>query len=156
MASYFEDYPEDWEERRRKVYERDDYECQICGYRGNVGEGKLHAHHITPISDGGGHELENLVTLCRSCHSGVHAGKTETEGNEGSPSEDEMKPIERREEERPVFVNNREGYLFLVENVQWGTVFAHRLVDGIEIEFEGQEFLKEWYMGRFQKVSNPS
>lgn len=71
-----EQYPADWDDRRRRVYERDNYECQTpeCDAKGGPkGDTELHAHHITPISQGGSHDYTNLVTLCRSCHNDQHA-----------------------------------------------------------------------------------
>jgi hypothetical protein len=66
-------YPDDWDYRRRSVYQRDGYECQECGAEGGPkGDNELHAHHRTPISEGGGHELDNLETLCKSCHNDQH------------------------------------------------------------------------------------
>lgn len=66
-------YPPDWERRRKRVYQRDDYECQHCGaLGGSRGDTELHAHHILPISSGGTHELSNLTTLCWSCHNDQH------------------------------------------------------------------------------------
>lgn len=34
--------------------------------------GGLHVHHVLPRSRGGGHALENLLTLCQTCHAYVH------------------------------------------------------------------------------------
>lgn len=68
-----EQYPDDWDERRKKVYQRDDYECQLCHAQGGqAGDTELHAHHVTPISEGGSHDLDNLTTLCKSCHNDQH------------------------------------------------------------------------------------
>jgi len=67
------DYPEDWNQRRKKVYRRDDYQCQNCGSSGGPkGNSELHAHHIVPKSSGGTHDLSNLVCLCKECHNLVH------------------------------------------------------------------------------------
>ena len=68
ISLYGDRYPEDWGQRRKCVYQRDDYTCQRCGDT-NV---EVHAHHKTPISDGGSHELQNLETLCRPCHEKIH------------------------------------------------------------------------------------
>lgn len=56
----------DYANWRRKVFERDDFTCQICQQRG----GKLHADHIMPFST---HpelrlELSNGRSLCIDCH----------------------------------------------------------------------------------------
>ncbi|OYR72812.1 HNH endonuclease [Halorubrum ezzemoulense] len=66
-------YPDDWDERRRKVYSRDNYTCQQCGARGgSSGDTELHAHHLTPRSEGGSDSLDNLQTLCVNCHNSQH------------------------------------------------------------------------------------
>jgi 5-methylcytosine-specific restriction endonuclease McrA len=58
---------------RIKALERDNYTCQRCGTNDD-----LHVHHIdglgttTPL-DQRNNALENLQTLCRSCHTTVHA-----------------------------------------------------------------------------------
>jgi Holliday junction DNA helicase RuvB len=54
---------------RRKVLARDGHKCRLCGSRH-----RLHIHHIIPVSMGGLTELDNLITLCRSCHARAHAG----------------------------------------------------------------------------------
>jgi len=53
-----------WHFIRKKVYERDNYTCQRC-YKKNV---RLHAHHIIPYRVSQGNSLDNLLTLCTSCH----------------------------------------------------------------------------------------
>lgn len=73
MADGWDSYPHDWDERRRVVYQRDEYQCQNCGRRGGAaGNAELHCHHIVPKSKGGSHDMNNLVTLCRDCHNQVH------------------------------------------------------------------------------------
>jgi hypothetical protein len=68
-----EDYPADWEKRRSKVLERDDYECQECDTDLVAADTQAHVHHIRPISEGGGHSYGNLETLCRECHINEHS-----------------------------------------------------------------------------------
>jgi hypothetical protein len=63
----------EWRERRREILERDGFECQECG---DDSEG-LHVHHITPVSDGGSDDDENLRTLCPSCHRKAHTDGSE-------------------------------------------------------------------------------
>ena len=66
-------YPDNWDELRRKVYSRDDYTCQDCGTQGGKrGNVEVHAHHITPLSEGGSNKIDNLITLCDSCHNQQH------------------------------------------------------------------------------------
>ena len=56
---------------RRQTLERDTYRCVRCkNSRG------LQVHHIHERQFGGGHESDNLQTLCRSCHELVHAHRS--------------------------------------------------------------------------------
>jgi hypothetical protein len=57
----------DW---RNEVFHRDDYTCQICEQRG----GRLVAHHIYSYAAFAElrFDIDNGVTLCRSCHSSLH------------------------------------------------------------------------------------
>jgi len=71
-----DDYPRDWNQRRKLVYKRDNYQCQNCGRQGGRrGNAELHAHHIVPKSKGGSHQTSNLTTVCQHCHSQIH-GRT--------------------------------------------------------------------------------
>lgn len=72
-------YPPNWDKKRKKVYRRDDHQCQKCGGRGGRrGNKQLHAHHRVPVSNGGNHDMNNLVTLCHSCHERVHGHRIPT------------------------------------------------------------------------------
>lgn len=62
-------YPDDWDDRRKAVYQRDGYSCQMCGIGGGKkGGATLDVHHIMPKSKGGQHQPHMLLTLCRYCH----------------------------------------------------------------------------------------
>lgn len=52
------------EARRKAVIARDGHRCLACGATED-----LTVDHIKHQSRGGGHEIENLRTLCRSCNS---------------------------------------------------------------------------------------
>lgn len=60
---------------REKVFERDDYTCQICGKRG----GDLNAHHIKPFARYPElrTDLDNGITLCVDCHKKAHKKETD-------------------------------------------------------------------------------
>jgi len=59
--------PPDWSKRRRLVHDRDGGCCRRCGTI--VPLDKCHIHHVVRRARGGGHSLDNLVTLCYDCHS---------------------------------------------------------------------------------------
>jgi len=66
-------YGENWDHLSNQTKERDNWECQRCNSQGGpYGNSILHAHHIVPISEGGGNELNNLITLCHDCHESIH------------------------------------------------------------------------------------
>ena len=50
---------------------RDRFTCKACSAKNT----KLEAHHIIFRSQGGKDTLDNLITLCSSCHKKVHSGK---------------------------------------------------------------------------------
>jgi hypothetical protein len=82
------EYPPDWDARRRKVYQRDDYTCQICGVKSGPHAGddgvELQAHHVNWLSRGGTNKLENLTTLCDACHDKI--GNYHAETHTGTPT----------------------------------------------------------------------
>lgn len=53
----------DWAEIRLAVLARDGYHCTQCG-----GQDKLHVHHVRPRRKSGTSQMDNLQTLCESCH----------------------------------------------------------------------------------------
>lgn len=54
------------------VLSRDNYTCQHCG--GKSKDTHLHVHHLVFRSQNGSDEESNLLTLCKTCHEGLHAG----------------------------------------------------------------------------------
>lgn len=60
----------------RKAKARDGYQCQRCGVKGpprNPAGPPLVAHHKVPLAYGGPNTLENMTTLCKSCHDAVES-----------------------------------------------------------------------------------
>lgn len=46
--------------------------CEICYEHGILVETE-EVHHKKPLREGGTHDRENLIALCKSCHSRIHA-----------------------------------------------------------------------------------
>ena len=63
---------EGYKEWRRKVYKRDNFQCQVCD-----SNERLEAHHIKPRSEYPELilDIDNGITLCKKCHKEVHYGK---------------------------------------------------------------------------------
>jgi len=70
-----------WDEQREKALSRDGYKCRVC-----EDEEQLIVHHIVSFHEFDevrkANDLENLATLCRSCH-GYLEGWINREGLDG-------------------------------------------------------------------------
>jgi len=78
------DYGPNWPQQRQLVLERDNHRCRTCG--ASAEEFLLHVHHIRPFREYGyipgrnenyrqANQIDNLVTLCPSCHRRAEAGQ---------------------------------------------------------------------------------
>lgn len=74
------DYPADWKIRSAKVRRQDKEACRLCGKTWNPGVLDIHVHHIVHKSNGGGHNPNNLVTLCHQHHNDEHPDQVFTAG----------------------------------------------------------------------------
>jgi 5-methylcytosine-specific restriction endonuclease McrA len=63
-------YAADYDRLRTEVLDRDEWRCQRCG-----GKRNLDVHHVRPRSQGGFDVADNLIVLCRSCHTDAHRNK---------------------------------------------------------------------------------
>lgn len=54
-----------WKAQRQLAWERDNYECQHCHKKK---QRKPDVHHIIPWRISQSHALNNLISLCQSCH----------------------------------------------------------------------------------------
>jgi len=64
-GGYSSEYGRGWKEQRRLTIERDKH-CKSCGKENN-----LDVHHIIPYQLSKSNKLDNLLTLCKSCHSSI-------------------------------------------------------------------------------------
>jgi 5-methylcytosine-specific restriction endonuclease McrA len=67
---------------RRAVLLRDQHRCRVPGCRHTA---FVDVHHIETREDGGGHEPDNLITLCGAHHHASHHGNLIIEGYASSP-----------------------------------------------------------------------
>ncbi len=80
--------PEAWDVVRRDAYARAEGRCMICGAK----TARLEAHErwsydiSTKIQ-----KLEEVVAICKPCHSVIHIGRTSLMGDEKAASEHYMK-----------------------------------------------------------------
>jgi hypothetical protein len=63
--------------RRRAVLLRDRHRCRVPGCRNAT---FVDVHHIVLRSEGGGHDADNLLTLCGAHHRAAHVGALRVEG----------------------------------------------------------------------------
>lgn len=70
------DYGKNWIKQRKKALIRDNYTCQKCGKTAKELGKNPDVHHKKPIRtfskdeiESKANDLDNLITLCRSCHS---------------------------------------------------------------------------------------
>ncbi len=57
-----------WKNKRQRVRERDNFQCQECD---NPINQRLHTHHLT-YERVFWERLEDLLTLCKDCHNNKH------------------------------------------------------------------------------------
>jgi len=56
---------------RFDVFKRDSFTCQYCG--AHPPSTILHIDHIEPVANGGGNDIDNLITACVQCNLGKGA-----------------------------------------------------------------------------------
>ena len=64
-------YGRAWKRIRDKYVSQHPF-CELCYEMGILVETE-EVHHKKKLSDGGTHDRDNLIALCKSCHSRIHA-----------------------------------------------------------------------------------
>lgn len=68
------EYPPEWSDVRKKIYERDLWTCQECGtHCRSEKKTRIQCHHIDYNIHN--NSYENLITLCASCHAKTNFDK---------------------------------------------------------------------------------
>ncbi len=65
-------YGRDWRRIRERYIQLHPL-CEQCEKDGHLNIAE-EVHHILPLSEGGTHDEQNLMALCKSCHSKITAG----------------------------------------------------------------------------------
>lgn len=73
-----ERYGKDWRKIRKTFIDEHPF-CENCLKKGLIVQSSM-VHHIKPVRDGGTNAEENLMALCKSCHSRLHAQNGERWG----------------------------------------------------------------------------
>ena len=66
-----ERYGASWRKVRERYAAAHPY-CEECFANGKMVPME-HVHHIVPLEEGGTNDTDNLMSLCKSCHSKLHA-----------------------------------------------------------------------------------
>lgn len=66
-------YSGSWEVVRKRYLREHPY-CEICYSQGAMVPATL-VHHVLPLAEGGKNEPANFQSLCKSCHSALHAAR---------------------------------------------------------------------------------
>lgn len=64
-------YGRSWQKIRAKYAASHPY-CELCYQKGIMVEAE-EIHHKIPLREGGTNDPSNLIALCKSCHSRIHA-----------------------------------------------------------------------------------
>lgn len=60
--------------RIRDAYVKQHPVCEMCKKRG-IHTSTQEVHHIIPLAEGGSNDWDNLMSLCKSCHSRLHVNR---------------------------------------------------------------------------------
>lgn len=63
--------PSDWAQRRELAWNRDHKKCNRCGCETKLKDSA--SIFVREISDGGGYNVENVITLCSDCNRIIHS-----------------------------------------------------------------------------------
>ncbi|MGN0609837.1 MAG: HNH endonuclease [Oscillospiraceae bacterium] len=72
-------YGRAWKRIRDKYVSEHPF-CELCFEKGMLVPTR-EVHHKRPLSEGGTHERDNLIALCKSCHAKIHAERGDYQGS---------------------------------------------------------------------------
>lgn len=63
--------PSDWQQRRELAWNRDHKKCNRCGIETKLNDSA--SIFVKELNDGGGYNVENIITLCSDCNRIIHS-----------------------------------------------------------------------------------
>lgn len=66
--------------RIRDSYVKEHPFCEMCFEKGII-VAVDEVHHKKPLAEGGTHEKDNLISLCKSCHAKIHGERGDYQGS---------------------------------------------------------------------------
>ena len=77
--------------RIRDSYAKEHPFCEEC-FKNGLMVPMAQVHHIKPLAEGGDHSRSNLVSLCVSCHSRIHAERGDRWHNRRTTEQEREQP----------------------------------------------------------------
>jgi hypothetical protein len=93
---------------RFEVFKRDSFKCQYCGQC--APDVVLNVDHIDPVANGGGNEIENLVTSCFACNSGK-SDRQLSDDTIVAKSRSQLQDLQERREQIEMMLKWKKGLL---------------------------------------------
>ena len=91
---------------RFDVLEKDNFACQYCGAKATDDNVLLEIDHIVPVSQGGGNNIENLITSCKKCNMGKGVKKLGAK-KRLTLRQKEIRELEQKREQLEAYIKSR-------------------------------------------------
>jgi len=113
---------------RRAVLRRDSRCCRVPGCRNTR---FVDVHHLDPRAEGGGHEPENLVTLCGAHHRALHRGEIIASGTATSAIFRHADGTQYGGEVNPNAAETSSKLLFALRHLGFGESESRRALEAV-------------------------
>jgi len=113
---------------RRGVLRRDSHCCRVPGCRHTR---YVDVHHLVPRAEGGGHEPENLVTLCGAHHRALHRGEITASGTATSAVFRHADGTQYGGEVNPSATETSSKLLFALRHLGFGESESRRALEAV-------------------------
>jgi len=125
---------------RRAVRRRDNHCCRVPGCRHTR---YVEVHHLDPRAEGGGHDPENLVTLCGAHHRALHRGEINASGTATSAIFRHADGTQYGGEVNPKAAETSSKLLFALRHLGFGESESRRALEAVATHVGHGEPLEE-------------